>query len=265
MAGSRPLKLLELGCGEAQIIGAVVDGHGQECSRRESVGVDYLHSSIQRCRRDYPGMTFIEGDFTDPALLAKLGQFDMVLLVNALHEVFSMTYSEELGEVDVPLAKARCADAFARAAERLAPGGYLLLFDGLEPPGDLQRRVRIRFLTIQAREDFDTFVREYHPFRITPHPRPDRFSVELSLRDFTRYIDKSIFLGKHLWPHERFESYQYYNESEFRAAFERAGLEIRELRTLTENYEKWASIVEIETPGEDFNAEHILIVGQKPA
>jgi hypothetical protein len=263
MAGARPLRLLELGCGEAQIIGAVVDGHAQECARAGSVGVDYLRSSIERCRKDYPGMTFLEGDFTDPQLVGGLGQFDLVLLVNALHEVFSFTFSEQLGEVDVALAKERVAQAFALAAERVAPGGGLLLFDGLEPPGDPRQRVRLRFLTRPARDAFDTFAAEYRPFRIQPHRTPDPFVVELSRRDFTRYIDKSIFLGKQLWKHERLESYQYYTQDEFSAAFARAGLRISELRMLTENYEKWSNTVEIETPGVDFPTEHILIIGQK--
>ncbi|MBE0698221.1 MAG: class I SAM-dependent methyltransferase [Anaerolineaceae bacterium] len=258
--GGRPLRLFEPGCGEAQIIGALVEGHSQECSRTESVGIDYLHSSIERCRKDYPGMRFIEGDFTDPALVDGLGQFDMLLLVNALHEVFSLTFSEDLGEVDVPRAKERVAQAFALSVAHVRPGGYIVLFDGLETPGDITRTLNVRFLTRQAREHFDIFVRDYHPFQIRPRLTRDPFVVELSWRDFTRYLTKSIFLGKHLWPHEKFESYQYYNEDEFRAMFARENVEIIELRKLTENYEKWAEVVEIE---EDFPVEHIIIVGKK--
>jgi SAM-dependent methyltransferase len=261
----KPLRLLELGCGEGQIIGTLVDGHAQECARNESVGVDYSRKSIDKCRRDFPGMRFIEGDFTDSALLEKLGQFDLVLLVNALHEVFSFTFSGESGEVDVPAAKKRVGQAFSLAAKCITPGGYLVLFDGIEAPGDVTRLLRVRFLTRQAREHFDTFTREYHPFHITLLETRDPFVVEMSLHDFTRYITKSIFLGKPIWEHEQFESYQYWNEIEFRAAFEREKLEILELRTLIENYEKWTAVAEIETEGEDFPLEHILIIGKKAA
>src|SRR5690242_1486857 len=99
------IRLFEPGCGEGQIIGTLVDGHPQIQSLNQSVGIDYYRPSIEKCRRDYPNLKFIEGDFTDPALLAELGQFEIVLLVNALHEVFSATFSPELGEVDVPVAK----------------------------------------------------------------------------------------------------------------------------------------------------------------
>ena len=44
----------------------------------------------------------------------------------------------------------------------------------------------------------------------------------------------------------------------------RLGLAINELHTLTVNYEKWRSEVEIVTPGVDFPTEHILILAQVP-
>ena len=260
----QPVRLLELGCGEGQIIGPLVEAHAQVHSIHASCGVDYSHKSIEKCRSAYPALAFIEGDFTDPAQMDGLGQFEIVLLVNALHEVFSAGYSAETGEVAVRQAKQRVELALAAAVDHLAPGGHLVLFDGLEPTGDIHKSVRIRFLHWQARRRFDTFAREYHPFRISFRECGDPFIVELSLRDFTRYITKSIFLGKQLWQTERLESYQYFNETEFREAFARLGLVINELRMLTVNYEKWRSEVEIVTPGVDFPAEHILILAQAP-
>lgn len=260
---AQPVRLLELGCGEGQIIGALAEAHAAECSLSESIGVDYKRQSLEVCRRDYPGLRFLEGDFTDAGLLAGLGQFEIVLLVNALHEVFSAGYSPTLGQVDVPTAKQAVDRAFDLAAGCLAPGGYLVLFDGLEPDGEPERPVRIRFIHRQARDHFETFAREYHPFRISYHEVDGHSCVELPRRDFTRYITKSIFLGKRLWETERLESYQYFTEAEFRAAFARQGLPLRELRTLTVDYEKWTGLVEIETPGVEFPQEHILIVAQR--
>jgi len=257
------VRLLELGCGEGQIIGPLVEAHAQVSSINASCGVDYSHRSIEKCRQAYPGINFLEGDFTDPRLMAGLGQFEIVLLVNALHEVFSAGYSLEVGEVDVPAAKESVLQALAIAVGRLAPGGTLALFDGLETPGDIQETLRIRFRQGQARRRFDTFASEYRPFRIAVRETGDPTRVELSRRDFTRYITKSIFLDKPLWQTERLESYQYFNEIEFREAISRLGLEICLLRTLTVNYEKWQNEVEIETPGVDFPAEHILLIAQK--
>jgi SAM-dependent methyltransferase len=255
-----PLQLLELGCGEGQVIGALLDAHSQLCAARGSVGVDYHFQSLTRCRRDFPLLRCIQGDFTDAGLLAGLGKFEIVLLVNALHEVFSDCFSTELGEIDVPKAKKRVSQALGGAAASLEPGGWLVLLDGLEPPGDPRQPLRIRFLDPQARQDFEVFAREYHPWPIVSREVEGPLCVELSRRDFTRYITKSIFLGKQLWETERLQSYQYFTEAEYRAEFVRQGLELSELRTLTMNEEKWRRLVEIDTPGVEFPDEHILIL-----
>lgn len=258
----QPVRILELGCGDGQVIGPLVRAHAGLLAIDASCGVDYSPVAIEKGRRSYPELTFIEGDFTDPELIAGLGQFEIVLLVNALHEVFSAAYSDALGEVDVPQAKQRVAAALTGAAGRLAAGGYLLLFDGLESPGDTTRPLRIRWPDRQARRRFETFAAEYRPFRIAYRETDDPLCVELSYRDFTRYVTKSIFLDKPLWHTERKESYQYFTQPEFTAAFARLGLEICELRTLTVDYDKWRAEMEIETAGVDFPTEHILIVGK---
>jgi SAM-dependent methyltransferase len=260
-----PLRLLELGCGEGQVIGTLLDAHFQLCAIQTSVGVDNNAQSLAHCQREYAGLGCVEGDFTDSDLLAGLGKFELVLLVNALHEVFSDSFSPELGEIDVPAGKQRVEQALAGAVGCLDPGGWLVLFDGLEPPGDPQQVLRIRFRDNQVRQEFETFVEQYHPLRIAYREVEGPLCVELSQRDFTRYITKSIFLGKHLWQTERTQSYQYFTEEEYRAAFARQGLEIFEFHTLTMNDEKWRYRVEIDTPGFKFPDEHVLILARPAA
>lgn len=260
--GAQSLRLLELGCGEGQVIGTLLEAHAQVCDLPGSLGVDYNPQFLAQCRRDHPGLRVIEGDFTDPVLLDSLGKFDLVMLVNALHEVFSDCFSPALGQIDIPAAKVRVEQALAAAANRLDPGGWLVLFDGLEPPGDPLATVRIRFRDVQVRRDFETFVSEYQPLPVTYRP-VESLCVELPWRNFTRYITKSIFLGKRLWQSERLQSYQYFTEAEVRAAFGHSGLKITDLQTLTVNEEKWRSLVDIETPGVQFPEEHILILAQR--
>jgi ubiquinone/menaquinone biosynthesis C-methylase UbiE len=100
---ARPVRLLELGSGEGQIIGPLAEAHTQEVAP-DSTGIDYKPQSVAVARKRYPGIQFIDGDFTNQNLLESLGHFQLVLLVNALHEVFSDAYSEEQGEVDVTAA-----------------------------------------------------------------------------------------------------------------------------------------------------------------
>ena len=260
---NHPLRLLELGCGEGQVIGTLLDAHFRLCANQTSVGVDYNARSLAHCQRNYAGLRCVEGDFTDSDLLAGFGKFELVLLVNALHEVFSDSFSPELGEIDFPAAKQRVEQALVGAVACLESGGWLILFDGLEPSGDPHQILRIRFRDYRVRQEFQDFVKQYQPYRIAYREVEGPLCVELSQRDFTRYITKSIFLGKRLWETERLQSYQYYTEEEYRAAFARQGLEISELRTLTMNDEKWRYRVEIDTPGFKFPDEHVLILAQR--
>lgn len=260
----RGLRMLELGCGEGQIIGSLADAHIRDRAVQTAVGIDYKHASVLRCQKDFPDVRCIEGDFTDAALLTSLGEFDIIILVNALHEVFSAQYSPALDEVDAEVGKQQVRLAFQRAVEMAAPGGYVVLFDGLEMPGDLQQPLRVRMLNRETREHFAIFAETYQPFRITYREVDGPYEIELSRRDFTRFLTKSIFLGKPLWKTERLESYQYFQEAEFRSLFADAGWEIETLRTFTENEEKWSNKVEILTPGVSFPQEHILITAHKP-
>ncbi len=257
-----PVRLLELGCGEGQVIGELLEAHTRIVDRDKSLGVDYNAQSLIRCRKDYPGLRVDQVDFTGTNYLQRLGQFDILLMVNVLHEVFSSEYSPEKGEVDILVAKQRVELALAEAVGCLTPGGWLVLFDGLEPPGDPAQLIQLHFLESRARADFEVFAQQYQPFKISFTQLSDPMNVILSRRDFTRYITKSIFLGKPLWQSERLESYQYYTEQEFRLAFYHLGLAIHELRLVTMNEEKWRSYVEISTEGIDFPAEHILILAQ---
>ena len=259
---NRPLRLLELGCGTGQVIGALLDAHTQVCALQDSVGVDYNEQSLAICRREHPGMRCIQADFTDPTLLDSLGRFDLVLLVNALHEVFSASTGQDTSRVEFSTGYARVAQAFSGAAGRVLPGGRLLLFDGLEPPGEANHSVRIRFRSVRDRNDFETFAREYRPVEIRFFQTRDPLCVDLPQRAFTRYITKSIFLGKLLWESERLESYQYFTEDQFRAAFAGAGMEIIDLQTLTMNEAKWRQKVEILTPGTAFPQEHVMILAK---
>ena len=259
----QPLRILELGCGEGQVVGTLIDAHSQLCDSQVVVGVDYNAQSLARCRRDFPGLRFVNGDFTDQALLAGLGKYDLVLLVNALHEVYSAKYSTELGEVNIPLAKQRVEEALAGAVSCLAPQGWLVLFDGLEPSGDPDDLLQVRFLDSQAWRDFKVFASQYQPFRISYRKHENPLNIEITRRDFARYITKSIFLGKSLWQSERLESYQYFTLSEFQTAFASLRIKIVELRTLTVNADKWRRLVEIMSPDENFPDEHILILARK--
>lgn len=256
------LRILELGCGEGQIIGSLLQAHGDRCSIETSLGIDLDPLALQTAHRQYPSVRFIEGDFTDAVFLNSLGTFDLVLLVNALHHVFSAAYDEELGQINPVVGKKAVRQTFTEIQTCLNLGGCLLLFDGIEAPDDRQALVEFRFLHPQAKSRFLQFLNEYRSFKIQTQPGSKFDSVALTRHDFTRYVTKMIFLGKPLWQREREESYQYFNQSEFEDLFISNRLKITRLETISVDLERWQDEIEILTPGMDFPAEHILLVAE---
>lgn len=259
---NHPARILEAGCGEAQIIGSLVEAHGSPIGEQSSVGIDRELTSLAVARKTYPSIRFLAGDFTDTTLLQSLGQFDLLLLVNALHHVFSDAFDPGLGEIDVPKGKANLLTSFDTLAQAVKPGGYLIIFDGLEADIPPETPIQIQFQTPEAMEKFQTFAREYQPFRIQ-YQLNTRYNVTLSMRDFTRYVTKIIFLGKPLWERERLESYQYFNEREMRRMFAQNGFDIQDFHLLSVDYDRWLQEVSILTPDVDFPPEHVLITAQK--
>ncbi len=139
------LSILELGCGEGQILGSLLEAHGDRSAIETSLGVDLDIQALKTARKQYPSFRFIEGDFTDALFLHNLGTFDLILLVNALHHVFSAAYDEELGQINSLVGKEAVRKTFAEIQNCLNPGGTLLLFDGCEAPGDPHTHVEFRF------------------------------------------------------------------------------------------------------------------------
>ena len=255
-------RIFEAGCGEAQIIGALVEAHGNRSGDQSSVGIDRDSKALAAAQKNFPSIQFLEGDFTDPLLLQSLGEFDQLLLVNALHHVFSDAYNSKLGEIDMTRGKANVRTSFSSLAKSVKPGGYLILFDGLEANTPWDAPVQIQFQTQEAWEKFQTFAQEYAPFHIQYQRDAERV-ITLSMRDFTRYVTKIIFLGKHLWERERHESYQYFNEEEMRRMLIENNFEILEFRLLSVDYDHWLQEVSIITPDVEFPPEHVIITAQK--
>ncbi|MDO9084812.1 MAG: methyltransferase domain-containing protein [Anaerolineaceae bacterium] len=258
-----PMRILEAGCGEAQIIGSLVEAHGSSTGEHTSIGIDRDLSALAVARKTYPAIRFLEGDFTDTELLQSLGQFDLLLLVNALHHVFSDAYNPDMGEIDVPWGKTNVHSSFSTLAACVSPGGYLILFDGLEAEGSPERQIRIRFQNSEAWQKFQIFAQEYKPFKINFQKESESNTITIRHRDFTRYVTKIIFLGKSLWERERHESYQYFNMHEMQEMLTDNGFVTQEFRLLSVDYDHWLQDVEILTPGVEFPPEHVMITARK--
>ena len=230
----------------------------------KSVGIDYNLAVDRDLPAAVPGDAICGWRFHpggNPGY--RWGNLSMVMMVNALHEVFSDSYSQDIKEVDVPAAKQNVQRALAGAVAKLAVGRYLLLFDGLEMMGDIHRKVRFKFRSPQAREHFLTFVREYHPFKISFREIDSPYRIELSQRDFPATSRNRSFWGKGCGGRNAWKATSISTRMNFWQPSPQVGLTIVEQRTLTVDEEKWSRQVQIESRGVGFPEEHILIIAQK--
>jgi YD repeat-containing protein len=72
-------RVLDLGCGSGHLLAALKPSHG--------TGIDVSAPAIQQAGERYGGerLRFVQGDFSDPAVLARSGgPFDVILLVNVV-------------------------------------------------------------------------------------------------------------------------------------------------------------------------------------
>jgi len=70
-------RVLELGCGNGHLLGALKPSFG--------VGVDCNPALIAEARKNFPHLTFLEGNIEDEAFLRSLsGPFDVILIVDTL-------------------------------------------------------------------------------------------------------------------------------------------------------------------------------------
>jgi SAM-dependent methyltransferase len=75
---SEGAKVLELGCGTGQLLGALNPSHG--------VGVDLSANMISRAQKKYPDLEFIHGDIEDKTFINSLigGPFDFIILSDTI-------------------------------------------------------------------------------------------------------------------------------------------------------------------------------------
>ena len=125
-----------------------------------------------------------------------------------------------------------------------------------------ESQITIRFKNIQASDEFRKFASEYEAFRIVYDVLEPERRIRLSIRDFTRYITKTRFINTDLWNIEKRESYQYFNEDEFRRSFAELGFEVLDVQCSSPHFFEWQKRVVIESFGMTFPNEHILIVGR---
>jgi SAM-dependent methyltransferase len=115
--GERPFSVLDLGCGDAATFAPLLQGFALESYR----GADLSAAALALAEKNLAGLScpveLVEADFMDE--LAAAAPHDLIHISFALHH----------------LSTARKAEFFRLSAQKLAPGGLLLLADVVREEG----------------------------------------------------------------------------------------------------------------------------------
>jgi SAM-dependent methyltransferase len=258
---ARPVRIIELGCGEGHILGELLKMcETSKLAVGDCAGVDNQERVIERARRLYPRVSFSVADYAERPL--NLQPFDLVMMVGTLHEVYSGSRPVASSEIEPGLGKKAVAKALGHGTRLVGDDRYLVLFDGVEHPlPDL--RIVVGFNSARALDEFKKIVSEYEAIRLSYEESGGMGRVRISMRDFTRYITKTRFFNSGLWEIEKRESYQYFTEEEFKKCLGEFGIDVLKLQCSSPRQKDWDDRVTIKTPGVAFPQENILIVGRK--
>jgi SAM-dependent methyltransferase len=170
----RPGRIVEVGPGG----GVVLDLLAARFDTSEIVGVDASREAIAalEARAKASGARWRVVHGTADALPVAAGTIDTVVFCSILHEVYSY------GEPRFSLASVERAVRAAWTA--LAPGGRIVIRDGVQPPPATRR---LRFVAADARATFELYVAQFEGRKIELRELADG-RVELSAADAMEFL-----------------------------------------------------------------------------
>ncbi len=203
----KPGLIVDKGCGTGKLL--------VELSRLfpESgfVGVDLSREFLRMCDQNTYGsedVSLVYGNIIERNV--EPASATTVIFSSVTHEIYSYTgYS--LAELD---------RALLNAAAELAPGGQVLVRDGVSPG---RQTVRLRFLDAQTREVFKRFAKEFKHGHGVVHEWREKNEVGLTAHDANEFLCKKDYLKN--WHIEIHEEYGAHTLEGYRSAMEKAGLE----------------------------------------
>lgn len=220
--------ILDIGCGTS-----VIGVHLRDrLAARRLVFMDYDEAILDAMRAQL-GDDKIEWKLGDIFTIGAWGdRFDLVLLLDMIHEVYSFygrPVREVVSEIDHAKGQAVVRDALEQVAMLVRPGGGIVISDNVLAPAKAALTVRIR--TEAAYAAVTRFLAEYPSRRIAVDWTDDR-TMRIDSHDFCILLTQynKIKSGQDdRWNVEKFEIHQYMTQAEFAAMFEDLGFTLHAL------------------------------------
>ncbi len=247
----KPGCVVDKGCGTGQLL--------VELSRlfpdSKLMGVDLSREFLRLCDENTYASDDVElvfGNVIDRNVAP--GTATTVIYSSVMHEVYSYS-GYDLKQID---------RALGNAFDELAPGGHVLVRDGISPP---PATWRLELLTEQSRDTFERFAKEFRHGKGVAFERLGAQTVRLSSHDANEFLCKKDYLKN--WHIEVHEEFGPLTLAGWRAALVRAGFEPVHLAEtvnpwiVAHRYEGAAALFDDEGRSLPWPATNCVVVGRK--
>lgn len=207
------IHVADIGCFSGSLIDRIYKNLPIRLRKRVRLtGVDNKKESLVKGRENYPEITFMIGDLSKGVLLIE--QYDIAILSNILHEV----YSEKIQKKLTPLTAAKAVkSAVHRVVSLLNRDGYLVILEGIKPSFP-SKDIIIEFATSLVLEKFFKFAKKYKIAPIKIEKLLDK-KIKTNLGSLAAFLTKARYLNESYWKQESLELYQFFTAEDFKRIF----------------------------------------------
>lgn len=212
-------KILDVGCFNGSMLNRILQDVPQDIRPHvKCIGVDNDVIVLISGHRKFRNVGFVCGSPTYPLPLSY--GFDVAILSNILHEVFSESYLQEKSHVS---AINTTISAISNTSNLLVDRSYLVIQDGILPE-DSERLVDIRFHDENSFHEFLRFCKEY--FYQVPFTSLSNNKIRLSLHSLSLFLTKRRYLSTGYWSLEANQIYPIFSESDYRRILSSLGYDV---------------------------------------
>lgn len=248
------VKVLDVGCFNGAMLNQIRLNTPAELRQRVFfTGAEIDESLIEDGRKKYPELGFnkIGLDKTSP----DLGQHDIVILSNVLHEVIP---NPNNGIADVEKAIHTTLD---RVSSFMTVRGDLLILDGLRPDND-REETKICFAASEPYELYKLFADRYSAFKVQVTDLGGNV-IQTRVKDLAAFLTKARYLFEDYWPIESQQIYQYFDTQQFNKALGLLGFTVERFDPQKFTQEHLDSMFTSTNPKIEYPAKNVLIVATK--
>lgn len=246
-------RLLDIGCFNGTMLNQIRLNTTENLRHRvQYSGAELDESLIKDGKHKYPDLKFERIDLDRP--LPDMGQYDIVILSNVLHEIIP---NEE--NIDIESVVGKTID---KVSLLTTTGGDLLILDGLKPNND-NEEVKVCFASDDIYKLYKFFAKKYSAFKIqvANNIRPN--TIQTRIKDLAAFMTKARYLFEDYWSIESKQIYQYFNQQQFTQIIEKSGFRVQRFEPQRFTQEYLNNLFSSISPYIEYPAKNVLIVASK--